>query len=52
MPGDVLEMRPENSNEDVANFLDSIGWKEIADIEYDITPTTQGKLFLQVHSVV
>lgn len=48
VPGDVLEIRPENSDEDVANFLDSVGWREFADVEYDIMPTTEGEFDLCV----
>lgn len=48
VPGDVLEIRPENSDADVASFLDSVGWREFADVEYDIIPTTEGEFHLCV----
>ncbi|KAI5477463.1 NADPH-dependent diflavin oxidoreductase 1 [Pseudohyphozyma bogoriensis] len=35
--GDVVEIRPQNSPEDVSTFLASIGWTSIADDLYSIT---------------
>lgn len=35
-----MEIRPHNSAEDVQKFIDTIGWNAVADIEYDISATS------------
>lgn len=42
--GDVLEIRPQNSKEDVDRFLASTRWTEIADEPFLISPTSSGVL--------
>lgn len=42
--GDVLEIRPQNSKEDVDRFLASTRWTEIADEPFLISPTSSGEL--------
>ena len=40
--GDVLEIRPQNSAEDVQRFLTSVGWTDIADELYSLRATSPG----------
>lgn len=37
--GDVLEIRPQNKEEDVEDFLKSTGWIDIADDHFEIEPS-------------
>ena len=40
--GDVIEIRPSNSQEDVDAFLKTVGWTDIADVAYLVSPSSPG----------
>jgi sulfite reductase alpha subunit-like flavoprotein len=41
-PGDVLELCPENPDEDVDRFLTLMRWDKVADVLYDLVATSEG----------
>lgn len=49
--GDVLEIRPRNSAENVEHFLSSIGWTPVADKLYSVTASNHGALHPHVCSL-